>query len=147
MILALALLAAGSVVSGLLAIVAAARFRGSPRPNPSAPQPIMGSLAAEAGCGVILSRAVVEHRLGEASAGKSWRHRMRWSRSTRRSRPWGYAGQLFTMQLPLSLALLPLEDLLAFAAWIAGFFGSRVEWRGRMYEVLRDGRLRTVDPA
>lgn len=145
---------------------------------------MMGRLAAEAGYGVILAGAVVEHRLGDADARKSWRHRMRWSRSTRRSRPWGYAGQLFTMPLPLALALvaaapawwplaaaavaaraasaaavartlgartpwllLPLEDLLAFAAWIAGFFGSTVEWRGRIYEVLRDGRFRAVDPA
>ena len=31
---------------------------------------------------------------------------MRWARSTRRSRPWGYWGQIFTNPLPLALALL-----------------------------------------
>ena len=28
---------------------------------------------------------------------------MRWNRSTRRSRPWGYVGQVFTNPLPLAL--------------------------------------------
>ena len=32
-------------------------------------------------------------------------HRLRWNRSTRRSRPWGYVGQLFTNPLPLALLL------------------------------------------
>jgi ceramide glucosyltransferase len=48
---------------------------------------VMGKLAAERGAGVILSSYVIEHRI-------------------RRSRPWGYVGQIFTNPLPLALALL-----------------------------------------
>src|SRR5260370_41012259 len=33
-------------------------------------------------------------------------HRLRWARSTRRSRPLGYWGQIFTYPLPLALLLL-----------------------------------------
>jgi len=66
---------------------------------------VMGKLASEAGFGVILSSCVIEHHIG----GGDWRdvaaHRLRWVRSTRRSRPLGYVGQLFTMTLPLALLL------------------------------------------
>ncbi|HLH01627.1 MAG TPA: glycosyltransferase [Bryobacteraceae bacterium] len=37
--------------------------------------------------------------------------------------------------------LLPLQDLLSFAFWLAGFFGNSVEWRGRRYLIKRDGTL------
>jgi ceramide glucosyltransferase len=37
--------------------------------------------------------------------------------------------------------LLPLQDLLAFAFWIAGFFGNSIEWRGRRYLLNRDGTM------
>jgi ceramide glucosyltransferase len=64
---------------------------------------VMGKFAAEAGYGVILSSYVVEHHIGNATLLQSVDHRLRWVRSTRRSRPLGYAGQLFTMPLPLAL--------------------------------------------
>lgn len=51
---------------------------------------VMGKFASEAGWGVILSAYVVAHRI-------------RWARSTRRSRPAGYVGQLFTNPIPLAL--------------------------------------------
>ncbi len=37
--------------------------------------------------------------------GKNFAHRIRWNRSTRRSRPAGYVGQLFTNPFPLALLL------------------------------------------
>jgi ceramide glucosyltransferase len=40
-----------------------------------------------------------------------------------------------------AIALVPVRDVVAFALWIAGFFGSTVEWRGERYRVARDGRL------
>ena len=65
----------------------------------------MGKLAAERGYGVILSSYVIEHRIGAQGFAANLRHRLRWNRSTRRSRPWGYVGQVFTNPLPLALLL------------------------------------------
>jgi ceramide glucosyltransferase len=66
---------------------------------------VMGKLAAEHGDGVILSSYVIEHRIGAQALAANLKHRLRWNRSTRRSRPAGYIGQLFTMPLPLALIL------------------------------------------
>lgn len=66
---------------------------------------MMGKLAAEAGYGVMLSSHVIEHHIGTSSLRQNIAHRIRWVRSTRRSRPAGYIGQLFTMPLPLAAAL------------------------------------------
>jgi ceramide glucosyltransferase len=146
---------------------------------------VMGKLAAEAGWQVVLSSYVIEHHIGSQPLAPNLRHRLRWNRSTRRSRPWGYVGQIFTNPLPLALLLcaiepawwpllavtlvmraaaawaaaglvlrdpltrrlwwlVPLQDMASFLLWLAGFFGNRIVWRGRKYEVLRDGRFRPV---
>jgi len=102
---------------------------------------VMGKLAAERGDGVILSSYVIEHRIGAQRFAANLKHRLRWNRSTRRSRPWGYLGQIFTNPLPAALLLCAAEPawwpmaaaalvLRAAAAWaIAGL-------------VLRDGLTR-----
>lgn len=146
---------------------------------------VMGKRAAELGWRVILSSFVIEHRIGSQPFAANLKHRLRWNRSTRRSRPWGYIGQVFTHPLPLALLLLvvapawwpvlpitaafralaahataarvlrdplthrywwliPLEDLASFLLWLAAFFGNTVQWRGRKYHVLRDGRFHPV---
>ncbi len=69
----------------------------------------MGQIAAEAGHNVALSSYVIEHHIGTATFGQSVAHRLRWVRSTRRSRPVGYAGQLFTMPVPLGLLLTAIR--------------------------------------
>ncbi|HEY9231600.1 MAG TPA: bacteriohopanetetrol glucosamine biosynthesis glycosyltransferase HpnI [Blastocatellia bacterium] len=37
--------------------------------------------------------------------------------------------------------LVPLRDLLSFLIWAVSWFGHTVEWRGRRFEVKRDGRM------
>jgi ceramide glucosyltransferase len=145
---------------------------------------VIGNLAAARGYGVILSSYVVEHRIGAESLRANLAHRLRWNRSTRRSRPWGYIGQVFTNPLPLALLLwsgapewwpvvpvtalfraaagwatanvlrdrlvrrlwllVPVNDVLNFAVWFAGFFGSTILWRGRRYYIRKDGRIEPV---
>jgi ceramide glucosyltransferase len=65
---------------------------------------VIGQRAAELGHGVLLSSCVIEHRIGSQSMAANFGHRIRWARSTRRSRPAGYWGQIFTY--PLAWALL-----------------------------------------
>jgi ceramide glucosyltransferase len=66
---------------------------------------VLGNFAAEKGWHVILSSYVIEHHIGSQPFAANSRHRLRWFRSTRRSRPAGYIGQLFTNPLPLALLL------------------------------------------
>jgi ceramide glucosyltransferase len=66
---------------------------------------VMGKLAAQQGDGVILSSCIIEHRIGAQPFRANLKHRLRWCRSTRRSRPLGYIGQVFTNPLPLALML------------------------------------------
>jgi ceramide glucosyltransferase len=146
---------------------------------------VLGKFAAEAGHGVILSSYVIEHHIGNATFGENVAHRLRWARSTRRSRPAGYIGQLFTMPLPLAVLvcalspgwwpvlplalivrgaaaysiservlrgklnwlLLPIEDVMGFCFWLAGFFGNTISWRGRHYRLYGDGRFELISSA
>jgi ceramide glucosyltransferase len=102
---------------------------------------VMGKFAAEAGHRVILSSYVVEHHIGATTFQQNIAHRLRWARSTRRSRPLGYAGQLFTMPFPLALLacvavpswwpVLPLAFIVrALAAYTvsAKVLRSRINW-------------------
>jgi ceramide glucosyltransferase len=66
---------------------------------------VIGQRAAELGHGVLFSSYVIEHRIGSQGMMHNLGHRMRWARSTRRSRPLGYWGQIFTYPLPLALLL------------------------------------------
>ncbi len=79
---------------------------------------VIGQRAAELGHGVLLSSYVIEHRIGSQSMMRNLGHRMRWARSTRRSRPVGYWGQIFTYPLPLALLLWASYP----AAWPAVLF-------------------------
>lgn len=102
---------------------------------------VMGKFAAEAGHGVTLSSYVIEHHIGSADLRHNAAHRLRWVRSTRRSRPWGYLGQLFTMPVPLALLVcivhppwwpvLPVAfGVRAAAAWVisAKVLHTRLDW-------------------
>lgn len=146
----------------------------------------VGRQARLAGYEVRLSTHTVEHRIGSQALRENLIHRLRWRRSTRRSRPVGYWGEIFANPLPWALLLplaasgaawswaalgtcvalrawvaltiggrvlgdtqrwrrfwlLPLQDGLSLLGWVAGLLGRRIVWRGRAYELSRDGRLR-----
>jgi ceramide glucosyltransferase len=70
---------------------------------------VMGKFAAAAGFGVILSRNIVEHHIGSENLRANASHRLRWARSTRRSRPLGYLGQVFTHTLAIAAGILPFR--------------------------------------
>ena len=102
---------------------------------------VLGKFAAETGHGVILSSYVIEHHIGSAGFAENAAHRIRWSRSTRRSRPAGYLGQLFTMPLPLALVVCALSPawwpvlpgafiirIAAAYAVSAGVLHARINW-------------------
>lgn len=67
---------------------------------------VLGQFAAQSGHGVILSSYVIEHRIGSQNLARNFAHRLRWNRSTRRSRPAGYLGQIFTYPIPAALLLV-----------------------------------------
>jgi ceramide glucosyltransferase len=74
---------------------------------------VMGQRAAQLGYTVLFSSYVIEHRIGSQSMAQNLGHRLRWARSTRRSRPAGYWGQIFTYPLAWALLLCLIHG----AAW------------------------------
>lgn len=146
---------------------------------------VIGNLAPRLGYRVVLSSCVIEHRIGSQPFKLNFQHRLRWARSTRRSRPAGYWGEIFTNPIPLAVLLwlaqpklwpvvavtalfrtlaawstakwvlhdpltrrrwwlIPIQDVISLLVWIAGFFGSSIDWRGRRYKLLPDGRFRFI---
>lgn len=77
---------------------------------------VMGHRTAQLGYEVVLSSQVVEHRIGRQGMMQNIKHRLRWARSTRRSRPIGYLGQIFTYPLPLTIVLCAVQK----GAWPVG---------------------------
>jgi ceramide glucosyltransferase len=102
---------------------------------------VMGKFAAEAGHGVILSSYVIEHHIGSQNFAQNAEHRLRWSRSTRRSRPLGYLGQFFAMPLPIAMMVWVANPewwpvvattmaIRATAAWVVSrqVLRARINW-------------------
>jgi ceramide glucosyltransferase len=44
------------------------------------------------------------------------------------------------------LVLYPVRDLMGFAFWVAGYWGRKVLWRGRVFELLPGGKMRAAPP-
>jgi len=42
------------------------------------------------------------------------------------------------------LVLYPIRDLMGFGFWIAGYWGNRILWRGRIFELLPGGKMRAA---
>lgn len=147
----------------------------------------LGRRIAATGKRVELSAATVTTFLPPHTLPEFFRHQLRWSRTIRDARRWGYTGLLFTFGLPWGLVmllaargavwawalfaltftmrlavgfvsalqvihdrqllrnifLLPLRDLIAPLVWAAGFMGSRIHWRGDVFD-LKDGRLSKI---
>jgi ceramide glucosyltransferase len=80
----------------------------------------LGARVARAGYRVILSGEVVE----TATPAYGWRgfaeHQLRWSRTVRDARPWGYAGLVFTHGLGWALANVLASGLSPLSLWLLG---------------------------
>ncbi len=97
----------------------------------------LGARIAAAGFEVRLSDVVVDHHLPDYSLRGFIQHQLRWARSTRDSRRWGYTGVVLTFGVPWALLAVALSwgqrwSLLLFAAAfalrlaMAGVVGLRV---------------------
>ena len=64
----------------------------------------LGARIASAGFRVILSDVVVDTHLPPYSLGHFFSHQLRWARSTRHSRQWGYFGLILTFGIPWAIA-------------------------------------------
>ena len=42
------------------------------------------------------------------------------------------------------LWMIPLNDLLSFGLWFAGFFGNKIYWRGQVFQLTREGKLKPI---
>jgi ceramide glucosyltransferase len=98
---------------------------------------MMGRLVRDSGKTVVLSRCIIEHHIGNDTFLKNWKHRLRWARSTRRSRRIGYLGELFTKTTAIAIALW----IAAPAAWgfavIGLLFRAGAQWATAIW-VLED---------
>ena len=41
--------------------------------------------------------------------------------------------------------LVPVQDVLSFLFWMAGFFGNTILWRGRRYRLMKDGTFELIE--
>jgi ceramide glucosyltransferase len=89
---------------------------------------VMGNLVAASGHRVILSSYRIEHRIGSQGFKANLEHRLRWARSTRRSRRIGYLGLLFTYPLALSLLLCAVHPQWFPLAIVALLFRAAAAW-------------------
>ncbi len=77
----------------------------------------LGARLARAGYEVRLSEIVVDHHLPDYSLSAFLDHQLRWARSTRDSRRWGYTGVVLTFGLPWAMLAVILARG-AVSAWL-----------------------------
>ena len=103
----------------------------------------IGARIAEAGYRVELCPEVVETTVPGYGLSGYWNHQMRWARSTRDSRKWGYVGLGITYALPWALATMIASG---FALWSFSLLSMVVLARVAValvvgVGVLRDGQV------
>jgi ceramide glucosyltransferase len=89
---------------------------------------VLGNRMHGSGRTVILSRSVIEHYIGDDSLRKNWGHRLRWARGSRRSRPKGYVGEIFTKPALPAIALWVLAPGWGALAMLALVLRFAVAW-------------------
>jgi ceramide glucosyltransferase len=89
---------------------------------------VIGNRAPRLGYRVVLSSCLIEHRIGSQTFKGSLQHRLRWARSTRRSRPAGYWGQIFTNPLPIALLLCLVAPKLWPLLVVTALFRALAAW-------------------
>lgn len=97
---------------------------------------VLGHWSAEAGYEVRLSAHVINHHASTMGFLETFKHRLRWNRSSRYSRPSGYYGQGFTYFLPWTILLFLFAPawwsltllllVLALRAWLANELGVKL---------------------
>jgi ceramide glucosyltransferase len=103
----------------------------------------LGRRMAEMGKRVELSEVVVDTFLPAYSLRQFFEHQMRWSRTIRDARPWGYVGLLLTFGLPWALVTLAAARGAAWAwALLAVTLGARLAVAVAAAGVLSDPQWR-----
>jgi len=72
----------------------------------------LGRWISDRGLRIELAEGAVETVLPRQGWGESWRRRIRWGRTLRACRPWGYAGTLVTFAAPLGAAAVAVDPSL-----------------------------------
>ena len=99
---------------------------------------VLGNWADQAGYRVALSCHTINHHATAMGFLSSFKHRLRWNRSTRRSRPQGYVGQGFTYGLSwAALFCLVFPSPWSLAALLASCF-TRILLAWQLSRLLED---------
>ena len=80
----------------------------------------MGAKIAAQGYSIRLATEVVETSVPAYSLSGFLSHQMRWARTVRDSRPWGYLGLIFTHILPLAVANVVASGASLVSIWLLG---------------------------
>jgi ceramide glucosyltransferase len=152
---------------------------------------VLGNETFKLGQMVVLSHHAIDHIVINLSLMASFKHQVRWMKSTRFSRPKGHFGTALTFSMPFGLlglaaglllghpwwgvalvawavatrealsiavgrmvvrdpswfnviVLYPVRDLMGFFFWAASYMGSKILWRGRVFQLLPGGKMRAA---
>ena len=79
---------------------------------------VLGNQTAKLGYEIVLSDCVVEHVSAPDTMATMLKHQLRWGRSTRISRPWGYRGLILTYGTATALLALLAWNFSSFGWWL-----------------------------